>query len=210
MVQHTYPRDANMFDQWISRRRVLKHAGIVGILGLSGCTTFTDGSPPSGRRITDLSVNGLDSDPISVTANASSPRITSEQTAQLELTVTVERDGPVSLSFGNSIPFHYPEESTPQGLKLLPGGQQYGFERASQETWIPAESFIAPDSAKMLTDMSAGDSLTQSWEVWGDPDHVSFIEPGTYEFRSEIGVDPPGEDFEWMLSLTIATESPEE
>lgn len=196
-----------MPGQWNSRRRVLKHAGIVGMLGLCGCTPLTDDSPPSGRRITDLSVTGLDSAPVSVTATATHSQITPEQTAQFEVTVTVERDGPVSLSFGNSIPFHAPKSSSPPGVILLQGTQ---YERESSDTWVLGETIPRPQNQLALHNVSAGSSTTESWAVWGDPNEVSYIEPGTYEFNSEITVDPPGESFRWTLSLTISTESPEE
>ncbi|MFB6296508.1 MAG: hypothetical protein ABEH66_06690 [Halobacteriales archaeon] len=155
-------------------------------------------------------MTGLDAAPVSVTATATHPRITPEQTAHFDVTVTVERNGPVSLSFGNSIPFHAPKSSSPPGVILFQSSENIERERESEETWIPANTHIIADSGTIVPDMSTGDSLTESWEVWGDFDEVSFIEPGTYEFNSEITVDPPGESFRWTLSLTIATESAEE
>jgi len=188
----------------------VKHAGVVGILGLSGCATLADDSPPSGRRITDLSVTGLDSAPISATATATHPLITSEQTAQFDMTVTVQQNDIDSLGFPNSIPFHAPKSSSPPGVLLIQGNQSNRIERDSQETWIPANTLVVADSGTSVYLESDSNTLTESWAVWGDPDHVSFIEPGTYEFGSEITVHPPGESFRWTLSLTIATESPGE
>jgi len=194
-----------MRDSGLNRRHLIRHVGAVGVLGLSGCTVSTGSDDQSGRKITDLSVSGLDSDPISVTANVTNAWITPNQTAKFELTVTKQHDDSVRMEFGNAVPFSYPQRSEPPGIILLPENKEY--ERESAQTWIPAEPIIVPREQIVIEASPTGGNVTREWAVWGDPDHVSRAEPGTYEFSSDIGVDPPGDSFQWTLSLTIAEES---
>ena len=196
-----------MTDQWRSRRDILKQAGIVGVLGISGCLGDGEDSPPSGRQVTDLTVTGADSAPVSITATATHAQITSEQTAQFELTVTGQRDDPVSLTFGNSIPFSYPQRSTPSGLVLMPGDYM---EDKSQQTWLAPTEIPRPLPLLGVNDLTAGDSITREWNVLGDPDHVSYIEPGTYNFTTALTGKSLDDPIEWTLSVTIATGSTEE
>ena len=190
------------------RRDLLKQAAVVGSLGLSGCIASRKDELPSGRRVTDLSVTGLDSAPFSVTVTPTHSQITPDRTAKLALTVTVQHDGPVTLSFGNSIPFTAPQKSTPTGIWLLQGQDH---ERESKQTWIPANPIPMPQMEKAVAGLTAGDTLTKEWFVWGARDQDSYLQPGTYEFSTETAVEPTGEEsgdeFEWTLSLTVVTES---
>lgn len=193
-----------MTDCWKSRRHILKETGVVGILGISGCLSTGKEPPPSDRRVTDLTVTGIDSAPVSITAAATHPQITSEQTAQFELTVTGQSTDPVTITFGNAIPFSYPQRSTPPGIVLMPGDYM---KDNPQQTWLAPTEIPRPLPQMVLDGLVAGDTVTRKWKVLGDPDHVSYIEPGSYDFTTDFTVKSMDEPIKWTLSITIATGS---
>lgn len=194
-----------MVDDRRSRRDVLKGAGIAGALGLSGCLDTSGTESPSGRALTDLSVTGLDSAPVSIRATVTRARITGEQTARFVLTVTRQDDGRVTLVFGSHVPFSAPQYSTPSGLVLLPANADV--ERRTRRTWLPGEGYRLPDQEVMVKDLDSGETLTGNWDVWGDPEHVSFIEAGTYDFEARVTVESSDEPIPWTLTVTVGESS---
>jgi hypothetical protein len=74
-------------------------------------------------------------------------------------------------------------------------------ERETQQTWVPApdQTIIAPDVMKVES-LDKGESLTRRWELWGDPDHVSYIEPATYQIKE---VTSTTKNFEWYCTMKI-------
>jgi galactose mutarotase-like enzyme len=130
--------------------------------------------------------------------------ISRDQTAQLELTVKSQGEEPTEVLFGNAIPFNSDQRSNPNGTLLLPASQN--FERKNQQTWLPApeEDIIGPGGVAGK-DFESGETLTTDWSVWGDPDHVAYIEPGTYEFENSVTIESTDDQIPWTLTVTVET-----
>jgi hypothetical protein len=170
--------------------------------------TPTNRQAPPPRELTDVSVTGLETSQFSVAVEIERSAITPEQTARFALTITSHTEES-RFGFSNCIPFACATDSDPRGLLVLPYDGWYGrsnphrepIDRKTEQTWVPApdEIITGPDvmKGKFLGD---GDSLTRRWELWGDPDHVSYIEPGTYQIRAVTSTD---ENFEWYCTITI-------
>jgi hypothetical protein len=151
-------------------------------------------------------VTGLSDVPVSITPTVTEADITTEQTAQLDLTVQASGPDSVSVHFGNQIPFSAAQESTPPGILLLASGPEYA--RRTQRTWLPdtekGDNIQAP-SVVRGADLAPGETVTGAWEVWADPAHASHIAPGTFKFENNLRF-PDGsstETVEWVLSVTI-------
>ena len=169
----------------------------------SGCM-FVSGSeqPPSGREVIDVSVSVPDSAQFTITPTVTHASITSDRTAQIELAVTWHGNKPTQVKFGNAIPFSYPQYSAdPRGLLLLPADN--GIERRNERTWIPktGEDGLAAPMVMYSPKLVSGETVTGTWELWGDPEEVSYIEPGTYHFENSLGVN--SKTIWWTLTMTI-------
>jgi hypothetical protein len=197
-----------MVEHRQSRRDVLKGAGIAGVMGLSGCLGTSGTDPPSGRRVTDLSVSGPDSDLVSIAATVARSRVTAEGTAQFTVTVAGQREESATLVFGSHVPFSAPQYSTPPGLLLLPASENV--ERRTERTWIPREGYQMSDREIVVEDLADGETVTGKWAMWGDPEHVSYVEPGTYEFETSVRVDSSDDPIPWTLTVTVGDGSPGE
>lgn len=169
--------------------------------------TPTDQQAPPPRELTEVNITGVETSQFSVAAEIERSAITPERTARFALTITshVEKR---RFGFHNCIPFECAHDrSDPEGLLLLPYDGWYGrdvrvpIERKSEQTWVPAPDQLisAPDEAKDPF-LEEGESLTRRWELWGDPDHVSYIEPGTYQIRT---ITYTNKNFEWYCTITI-------
>lgn len=176
-----------------------------------GTRALTDGGTPSEREVRDISVTVPDSSPISIEATVKRASITPEQTAQFDLAVTWNGDEIQSLSFGNEIPFNEPNYSTStNGLLLLTADS--GVERRNQNVWLPKtgdDDRLPTNQNLVVGELSPGETVTESWAVWGDPRHVSHIEPGTYQFENSIGLgswdSDSGDQISWTLTITIGS-----
>lgn len=188
----------------MKRREMLMSTAVLGC----GCLNTASNSPPSGRRLTNVTVTCLESAPISITPTVTRASITQDQTAQLELTVRGQGKKRTEVLFGNAIPFSSDQRSKPDGTLLLPASQNFG--RKNQQTWLPApgEDIIGPGGV-VGRKFKSGETVTTNWSVWGDPDHVEYIEPGTYEFENSVTVESTDDQIPWTLTITIATETPD-
>ena len=195
----------------MNRRTFIAAAGTVIGSGCMSTRALTDGGTPSQREITDISVSVPESSPLSITATIVQASITPKQTAQFELAVTWNGDESQSLSFGNEIPFSEPNYSTSSnGLLLFTTDS--GVERRNQDVWVPKtgdDGQIPIKQNLVVGDLAPGETVTETWAVWGDPQYVSHIEPGTCHFENTIGLGSLDSDsvnqISWTMTVTIGT-----
>ena len=169
-------------------------------------STSTSHKTPPSRELTEVTVSEIETSDFSVQTRIERAAITPDQTARFALTITSHLQE-TEFGFSNCIPFTCVTESDPGGLLLLPYNGWYGrsnrtpIERQTQSTWVPApdQTLAAPDVVKGRT-LNDGESLTRRWELWGDPNDVSYIEPGTYDVRAVTGIDT---NHEWHCTITV-------
>lgn len=162
------------------------------------------GNNRAGREVTDVSASVPDSAQFTITPTVTHASITSDRTGQIELAVTWNGDDPTQFKFGNETPFSYPQYSADSsGLLLLPA--EAGIERRDKQTWMPktGEGGLGAPMVTREPELNPDETVTGTWDVWGDPEHVSFIEPGTYHFESSLLVGTNNEPISWTLAVTI-------
>lgn len=170
----------------------------------------SDGGSPPERKLEDISVSVPESSRVAITPTIKQAKITSEQTAQFGLAVTWNGSESQSLTFGNEIPFSYPNYSSDStGLVLLPANTS--IERRNQETWVPKTDdtgHIPSESDLIIANLDPNETVSGEWEVWADPQHASQISSGTYRFENQIGLysdlsEEGGEPITWILTIKI-------
>lgn len=192
------------------KRRMYLSGIATGLAGLSGCMAsganpFNGGSDQLRLDTVDISVP--DSSELAISSSITQPNIDSEQTAQFELAVEWQGEESQKLAFGNRIPFSYPNYSSDsEGIVLLPVDLE--MESATKGKWVPKtdETGHIPSQSNLITsDLSSGESVTESWEVWAAPEVADQIQPGSYKFENQISLysDTSDETKEVAWTLTI-------
>ena len=194
----------------MKRRSFLTTTAITTAAVIGSSCLFVSGSeqPPSGRKVTDVSVSVPDSARFTITPAMTYASITAAQTAQFELVVVWHGDDPTQFKFGNAVPFSYPQYSADaSGLFLLPADA--GVERRNKQTWIPKirEDGLAAPMVMYSPKLVPGETVTGTWELWGDPEEVSYIEPGTYQFKNSFLIEAHDEPISWTLTVTIEADT---
>lgn len=194
------------------KRRTYLSGLAAGLAGVAGCmATGSDSSVPAARELVAVSAAVPDDSDVSVEPTVERRTIDSERTAQFELAVTWNGTESQGLSFGNRVPFSFPNYSTGRsGLVLLPANTS--IERRNDRKWVPEtydDGNIASNSTLVVGELEPGESVSETWAVWADPQNASRIEPGTYRFDDRIGLysdlsSDDGDQIEWSLTVEIA------
>jgi hypothetical protein len=225
-----------MTDRHTTRRRILEAAGSVGIAAVAGCLsvrggsgtpttetgdddepgamsgegTTTPGETPPDRRVTGVEVSEADLSGFSVSAAVKHPNITPDRTAEIEYTLT--RRGPtVTLFAGPARVLNCRNFSDPPGIQLL---IREDVPRQNRTTWLPeSDEYTACPSEATATVLTEGESITESYSLWGDPGYATSIEPGTYQFSNNLAwKDGEGrssgsdnENVRWNHTISVET-----
>lgn len=199
------------------RRRTYLAGIAAGGVSLSGCTAVGSGPdkdnlPP--RELESLSTSDISYQGLSITGSITQSDINSDKTAKFKLVVKWNGDGKRVLSFGNKVPFSYPNYSNnPSGLALLPADTS--IKRQNRTTWIPEtlDSGHIPANQNLITGrLNSGETIAGSWSIWAHPREAEYIEPDTYTFENEIGISKEkfgsgsdGDSTAWRLETDIST-----
>lgn len=196
----------------MNRRTYL--AGIATSVGsIAGCMASGSNDRKGinkSKMLTDVSISTPDASEISVTPTISQKTIDSDQTAEFKLTVTWTGNERQGLTFGNEVPFSYPNYSTDDtGIVLLPADST--IERQRDDSWLPKtdETGNIPANQNLVSaSLEPGESVHGSWEVWANPKNPDGIKSGVYKFKNQIGLDSDfsqdkAETISWAIELKI-------
>jgi len=133
--------------------------------------------------VSEADASELDASGFSVSTTVTQPEITPDRTAEIEYTLT--RRGPVVTLFaGPARVLNCRNFSDPPGVQLL---IREDVPRENRTTWLPeSDDYTACPSEATATVLSDGESITESYSLWGDPEYATAIEPGTYQFSNNI------------------------
>ncbi len=160
-------------------------------------------SPPdTPRKVASVSTD-IDHGSFDVAAHVVEATIDSERTASVDLTATWSGEEPQRLTFGNRIPFSYPNFSEGRsGIVLMPPIEQVG--RQERGGWVPEtiDGHIPSQPVVRADVFESGNSASGRWTVWADPRNANYVRPGTYEFDDEVGTGG-GDPIHWTLGMEI-------
>ena len=190
----------------MKRRNFLATTGAVttAVLG-SGCMSVSGSKqPPSNREVTKISTSVPDSAQFTITPTVVHAPITPDRTAQIKLAVTWNGDDPTTFKFGNAVPFSYPQYSSDsRRVLLIP--VDAGVERQNEQMWIPetGEDGLAAPMVSKEVQLNPGETVANTWAVWGNPDEVSYVESGAYSFESSLKLSSSNQPVSWTFSMSI-------
>lgn len=185
--------------------------GLIGSFGFTGCigTAHLSGSGMSSRRITVDDVEESPSGyPVELSAKMVDETATSDDPAQVQVTLTNRGDRSIDISTGWPKVFgSLVSEETDPGLLLVPPEHA---PKRNPKCPQPSGSYDIPSSLWM-TSLDPGVSTSVTFEVWGQSNNDSSdcLPEGTYTFKSKynVGSDDSKESFRWGFSLdVVATE----
>ena len=189
-----------------STRRTILVATACGLT--TGCvaSTLTDeNEPPDERELTSVTTTVPDDAPFAWEATVLQRRINPEQTAEFELRVTWQGEETVRYRFGSTIPLGGPKYSEePAGLIILANDRP----RQNERTWLPktgGDGHVDGSNVMGYRELSPGETAGGAVSVWGDPQEVSHVEPGTYRFEEKTtpGKGGSGDTYTWEFTTTI-------
>ena len=189
-----------------STRRTILVATACGLT--TGCvaSTLTDeNEPPDERELTSVTTTVPDDAPFAWEATILQRRINPDQTAEFELRVTWQGEETVRYRFGSTIPLGGPKYSeAPAGLILTANDRP----RQNERTWLPetgGDGHVDGSNAMGYRELSPGETAGGTVSVWGDPQEVSHVEPGTYRFEEKTtpGRGGGGDTYTWEFTTTI-------
>lgn len=174
--------------------------------------TLPDGGSPPRHEVKNITASVPETSNFLITAAVKQSLITPKQTARFELAVTWYGESSTTFKFGNSIPFSQPKySSAPPGLLLLPPGG--GVERQNDQTWLPkktSSNTLGGPMVMVSREITYGETVRGSWDIWGDPRYVSHINSGEYQFENQIDHDSTNCSIPWTLNVEIVTASEDE
>ena len=172
----------------------------------AGClgTRLTDArEPPDERELTSVATTVPDDAPFAWEATVLQRRINPEQTAEFELRVTWQGEETVEYRFGSTIPLGGPKYSeAPAGLILIANDHP----RQNDRTWLPktgGDGHVDGSNVMRYRELSPGETAGGTVSVWGDPQEVSHVEPGTYRFEEKTTPVRGGDTYTWEFTTTI-------
>ena len=189
-----------------STRRTFIAATACGLT--TGClgTRLTGArDPPDERELTSVTTTVPDDAPFAWEATILQRRINPDQTAEFELRVTWQGEETVRYRFGSTIPLGGPKYSEePAGLILIANDHP----RQDDRTWLPktgGDGHVDGSNVMRYRELSPGEAAGGTVSVWGDPQEVSHVEPGTYRFEEKTtpGKGGSGDTYTWEFTTTI-------
>jgi hypothetical protein len=202
------------------RRSVLKFLSGGGVAGLVGCVAPSGGSPDEVGPERQVSITSQDAvsetHQLRIEASMVESMATKDHPAQVQVSLTNEGQtrwiqvGPRCPLF-----WKYNWASSPEGL-LLPSSEEPRYVAESGPRWVlnPPEELTFGDGGCGRREYKTGESLRTEYTVYDDGRVDGYLEPGTYRFKDEFGLQPQGGDnsetstpvgVPWKVSLTIAT-----
>jgi hypothetical protein len=185
-------------------RRTILVATACGLT--TGCVASTlndENDPPDERELTSVTTSVPDDAPFAWEATVLQRRINSDQTAEFELRVTWQGEETVEYRFGSTIPLGDPKYSEePDGLILIANDHP----RQNDRTWLPktgGDGHVDGSNAMRYRELSPGEAAGGTVSVWGDPQEVSHVEPGTYRFEEKTTPVRGGDTYTWEFTTTI-------
>lgn len=206
------------------RRTLLAAVGGASVAGLAGCQRLRGTwSDDDGRRRLALASQDAVPEPheVSIDVELLDGTITTERTARLRLTVTNE-GSPRAISAGegmcNLFNRHRGGSDDPAGLWLYRPSKTGGLERRG-DRWVedrrPSEPRGFPAYACSSRQYASGESVATEYEVWDDYLVEGYLDPGTYRWEEDVGIqaDPEaagtettGATVTWGFSLAVERE----
>lgn len=111
------------------------------------------------------------------------PLIDADNQGMISASVTWEGDRKQEFTFGDSIPDSTPMYSVaPAGLILMSAPFP---ERTNEKTWLP-EGQLVRSLDHVTRELDPSESVSDEFSLWGDPEHVDSIEPGSYSFAGRF------------------------
>lgn len=162
------------------------------------------GTPPV-REVESIDVSLSESSNVSITPTILQSSISADETGRFKLEVTWKGDTEEQFKFGNEVPFSEPNyTSEPSGLLFL--SVNAGYKRQNSRTWLPktgSDGRVGASMEMVEPKLTPGETATGKWAIWGDPRHVSYIEPGTYTFENKLALGSGDDPIAWTLTVTI-------
>lgn len=205
------------------RRTVLARLGTAGIPAVSGCAGVVE--PPrrgySGlqRRVHLVGQDTLSADlAVTIEATLLDPTVTGRRTAHLQLTTT-NHGPPRALSVGTGgcvlLNRRRGGSDEPPGLWLYTVAESVRIDREGHK-WVATSPRLFFAYGCFPTVYARGDTVTNTYALWQDPEYSGYLDPGTYRWAEPVkiwadrahGGDDPDETVTWGFSLGI--EKPEE
>ena len=185
-------------------RRTILVATACGLT--TGCVASTlndENDPPDERELTSVTTTAPDDAPFAWEATVLQRRINPEQTAEFELRVTWQGEETVEYRFGSTIPLGGPTYSeAPAGLILIANDHP----RQDDRTWLPktgGDGHVDGSNVMRYRELSPGETAGGTVSVWGDPQEVSHVEPGTYRFEEKTTPVRGGDTYTWEFTTII-------
>ena len=175
---------------------------------VSGCIGQVKSSSSGNEAsfVESVNTDGYQDTNVKISSSIVDRQIDKESTAKIRITVTWAGRENQRVTFGNSVPFStpkYPESD--ENIVLLDSDREY--EMVEDGNWIPktgeSGSLQTGELVLSVAELSPDQSVSHSWEIWGNPESSSYIEKGEYGFSDSIGLGGEGDTVDWSLSVTI-------
>ena len=182
----------------MERREYL--AGLVGSSAVGGgCLASVPGVDTRSRNV---SVTGVQTEGVEVTAEMVENTVTTSQTAAVRITWsnpgsrTIDLD--VARESAEPLPSHtFENRADHTGLVLVPRSYEVG--KRSSDCWKPKDRLGASGDAD-ATPLSPGESFHHEYRLWTKPDREGCLPPDKYDF-GHAGEESSA----WRVTLNVET-----
>lgn len=181
----------------VTRRRALASGLVVLGGGSAIAATAFDEQPgetvdPAPRVLSEANVYTVGWNDLEGTVSITEPRIDATTTATIELSLTWNGDSPLVIGVTGNIPFGSPQFDSTEGMHkskvcLIHESEAESIDRRTENVWVPKSSNeFSTLLGLSLGRFHPGETRTGSRQLWGDPQHAEYIEPGFYRFISTV------------------------
>jgi hypothetical protein len=195
----------------VNRRAYL--AGLAGVsTATAGCLDAVSGSSETLRTV---SVVGTEAEAFDVTADLLNGEVTPSSTAKVRLTWSNPGDEAVHVPVDSSardspapLYSHRRGGSDTTGLMLVP--TRYDPDKVSDGCWR-ADDYTGVPLDAVGTGLAAGDSFSNDYTLWTQPDGDGCLRSGTYHFGSvetesdKSAYEDDSRPNTWRVTLSVAT-----